>query len=297
MQIRNLSSSGTPDWFAAQTGDLPAARLDRETGRGNSGRHVRAAVILSAGIHARPFLGHAGRLRLLLLLSGATGLALWFPLKWHRWVWQTRQLEQAARLLRHRFPRVGDQLLGIVELAHNEMEQERSESLCRAAMRQVDEEVRDCDFRGAVPDPRHRRWAWATGGVLLLAAAVLGIVPAAGTNALARWLFPWKNTERYTFAQLNQLPDQMVVPLAEPFVVDARLSPRSAWSPEQGRARYGRQEPVLADRDVDQYQFCVATSKGAGRSDHFGRRYEEEDLDCSHVASRADRDRGTYRIA
>ncbi len=199
--------------------------------------------------------------RWLLLLTGATGFALWFPFKWHRWVWQTRQLDQAARLLRHRFPRVGDQLLGIVELAHNEMEQERSESLCRAAMRQVDEEVRDCDFRGAVPDPRHRRWAWATGGVLLLAAAVLGIVPAAGTNALARWLYPWKNTERYTFAQIDQLPDRMVVPLAEPFVVDARLSPRSAWSPEQGRARYGRQEPVLADRDVDQYQFALPPQK------------------------------------
>ncbi len=202
--------------------------------------------------------------RVLLLLCGTTGFALWFPLKWHRWVWQTRQLEQAARLLRHHFPRIGDQLLGIVELAHNELEQERSESLCRAAMRQVDDEVRDCDFSGAVPHPQHRRWAWATGLVLALAAAVLLVVPAAGTNALARWLFPWRDTERYTFVQLQQLPDQMVVPYAEPFVVDASLSDRSEWMPDSGRARYGGQEPVRASLEGAQYQFVLPPQKEGG---------------------------------
>ena len=100
-------------------------------------------------------------LRVAILLTGTAGLAIWFPLKWHRWVWQTRHLEQVARMLRYRYPRLGDQLLGIVELVKSEVEQERSEALCRAAMRQVDEETAKRDFTAAVPHPRHRQWAWA----------------------------------------------------------------------------------------------------------------------------------------
>ena len=202
-------------------------------------------------------------LRLLLLLSGVTSCVLWLPLKWHRWVWRTRHLEQAARLLRHQFPRIGDQLLGIVELAHNALEQERSESLCRAAMRQVDEEVRDCDFRHAVPHPRHRHWAWAAGIVLAVAIVGLAVVPSASVNALARWLFPWQNTERYTFTQLEQLPDQMFVPYAEPFLVNASLSQQSVWLPQLARARYGKQEPVHAPLEDARYQFSLPPQKDA----------------------------------
>jgi hypothetical protein len=201
-------------------------------------------------------------LRLLLLVGGAGGIAIWCPLKWHRWVWQTRQLEQAARLLRHHFPRLGDQLLGIVELAHNDLEQERSESLCRAAMRQVDRQVRDCDFSGAVPSPRHRRWAWAAGVVFVLAASALVLVPAAGSNALARWLFPWRDTQRYTFAQLETLPDSLVVPYAEPFLVSAGLTKQSRWLPAVGRARYGRQAVVEDAREGRQYDFQLPPQKG-----------------------------------
>ncbi len=202
-------------------------------------------------------------LRLTILLVGTTGFAVAFPLKWHRWVWRTRQLEQAARLLRHRFPRVGDQLLGIVELAHNDLEQERSESLCRAAMRQVDEEVKDYDFSGAVPHPRHRHWGWAAGLVVATVALLLALVPAAGTNALARWLFPWRDTQRYTFVKLQDLPDEIVVPYAEPFVVQASLAEDSQWAPAKGYARYGRQGVVTQQRDADRFSFSLPPQKEA----------------------------------
>jgi len=204
-------------------------------------------------------------LRWLLLLAGAAGLAIWFPLKWHRWVWQTRQLEQAARLLRRHFPRIGDQLLGIIELAHNEIEQERSVSLCRAAMRQVDERVRDRDFSSAVPHPRHGRWAWVTSLTLLIALVVLVAVPSAGINALARWLLPWREIDRYTFVQLESLPDQLVVPYAEPFQVHALLSASSPWKPREGKARFGPQTPVPAQRTERGYRFELPPQKQAGR--------------------------------
>ncbi len=60
-----------------------------------------------------------GWVRLCVLAAGAAALGLGVPLKWHRWVWRQRRLEDAARLLRRTFPRLGDQLLGIVELARH----------------------------------------------------------------------------------------------------------------------------------------------------------------------------------
>lgn len=41
----------------------------------------------------------------------------------HHWVWQFRRLDQLARLLSRKMPRIGDQLLGIIELAESRWEQ------------------------------------------------------------------------------------------------------------------------------------------------------------------------------
>ena len=90
------------------------------------------------------------------------------------------------------------------------------------------------EFDDAVPNPRHRIWAWSLIAPILLVLAALVLVPAAGTNALVRWLMPWNDTPRYTFAQLEQVPDSMVVPFAEPFDVNARLSESTAWEPRAG---------------------------------------------------------------
>ena len=200
-------------------------------------------------------------LRGLILTVGTAGLATWLPLVCHRWVWRTRRLEQVARLLRHKFPSLSDQLLGIVELVQSQAEQERSAALCRAAMQQVDAEARDRDFVSAVPKPRHRRWAWAAGTTLAVALAALLVVPAAGTNALVRWLMPWKQTDRYTFAQLDTLPDKLVVPFAEPFPVTATLAAGSAWNPSQASARYGAQQPIRVPLDQGGYRFQLPPQK------------------------------------
>src|SRR4051794_1082176 len=111
-----------------------------------------------------------GWLRLTLLVAGAATLGLGLPLKWHRWVWRQRRLEDAARLLRNKFPRLGDQLLGIVELARmDHAVAGRSERLVEAAMAQAADAVKDKDFTHAVPAARHRHWGWAAAG----AAAVI----------------------------------------------------------------------------------------------------------------------------
>ena len=194
-------------------------------------------------------------LRVLILLTGMVGMVLFLPLKYYNWVWRHRSLEGIARLLQHKFPRFGDHVLGIVELASNRTDQSASPALVEAAMRQVDAEVAKHNLADAVPNPRHRRWAYAAGVPIILVVIGILVIPATSRNTLARWLTPWRNVERYTFAQLEGNADRRVVAYAEPFDVEARLKEDSPWKPESGEARYADQTPVAAERDGATYKF------------------------------------------
>lgn len=201
-------------------------------------------------------------LRASLFIAGAAVLGLGLPLKWHRWVWRQRRLEDAARLLRRTFPRLGDQLLGIVELAHVEAGAAgRSERLVQAAMEQAAEAVKDKDFTHAVPEARHFQWGWAAGATLVLAAAALALVPDAAWNAMARWATPWRDVERFTFAKIEALPDRLVVPYAEPFDLKVRLGKDTRWSPSQAQARISDQPPVMSGLKEGAYPLAFPPQK------------------------------------
>lgn len=201
------------------------------------------------------FIDTPALLRTALLVSGSVGLAIFFPLKCHRWVFGTRRMEQVAILLKHKFPALGDQLLGIVELAHSEKDLGSSTRLAQAAIDQVDQSVRGRDFSDAVPRARHRFWATTLAvpaGLMLLA---LALVPAAGFNAMARWLMPWRDVDRYTFAQVNAMPDRIVVPHGEDFELNAKLAETTRWSPGSASARFSGQPTVNAARQDQAYDF------------------------------------------
>ena len=194
-------------------------------------------------------------LRAVILLIGMVGMVVFLPLKYYKWVWRNRTLDGVARLLQHKYPRFGDHVLGIVELASNRSDQSSSPALVAAAMRQVDEEVAKHNLSQAVPNPRHRRWALAVGLPLILVIIGAMIIPATTRNSLARWLTPWRNVERYTFAQLDGKPDLRVVAYAEPFDVETQLKDESRWKPESGQAQYSKQKPIVAERDGTSYKF------------------------------------------
>ncbi len=203
-----------------------------------------------------------GWVRGVLLAGGAAVLGIGLPLKWHRWVWRQRRLEDAARLLRRTFPRLGDQLLGIVELAKMESgDAGRSERLVRAAMDQAANEVKDRDFTNAVPRARHRQWGWAAAVVVALAAVAFVIVNEAARNALARWIAPWADIERFTFARVEKVPQKMVVPLAESFDLEVKLAKDTQWSPDKATGRIGKQESREVTRTDDAFRFDFPPQK------------------------------------
>ena len=195
-----------------------------------------------------------GWLRLGLFLTAAVACAN-IPWALHRWVWRHRRLEQLARLLARKHPRVGDQLLGIIELVRNDFEQARSPELCEAAIREVAHDARRRDFRDAVPNPRHRLWTGMVAVPLVIALAVLAVFPAAAANAWQRFLLPWKNAPRYTFTMLEPVPAKIVVPHGEPFSVTLDLTKNTVWHPTQGTAQLAAQHPVVASLRDNRYEF------------------------------------------
>jgi hypothetical protein len=201
-------------------------------------------------------------LRLALLVAAAATLGLGLPLKWHAWVWRQRRLEDAARLLRRTFPRLGDRLLGIVELARADHAAEgRSERLVEAAMAQAADAVKDMDFTHAVPEARHRQWGWAAAGVCAMAALAFALVDEAARNAMLRWLTPWRAVERYTFARIEPLPARLVVPYAEPFALPVKLAADTRRTPDEGTARIGDQPTVRAKHESGTYPLAFPPQK------------------------------------
>lgn len=196
-------------------------------------------------------------LRTCILLLGCFGPVFLLPLKIHNWVWRRRRFDQVARLIQRTYPRFGDHLLGIVELTEGGSMEGQSRRLVEAAIRQVDGELEHRDLSKAVPSPTHWRWAWAAGAPLVMVVGLMLVIPAAGRNSLARWAMPWKHLDRYTFTQLKPLPAVQIVPYAEPFQVDSTLNENSPWNPDSASARYGDQEPLIAEREGATYQFGV----------------------------------------
>jgi len=187
------------------------------------------------------------------------------PLAFHRWIWGTRGLDRLARLIAHRFPSLGDQLLGIVELVRSQGEQQRSRGLCEAAIAQVAEVAARHDLRSAVPRPRHRLWMALAAAPLLLAGALALITPAAAANAWQRFLEPWRFMERFTFARIGRLSSTLVIPHGEATDVVVNLDTDSAWRPARATARVGAAPPLAALRDGDRYTLQVPPQVGEVR--------------------------------
>ena len=173
-------------------------------------------------------------LRLFLFLCGLAGVAA-ASLLWARhWVWRPRDLEAMATLVQKKYRRLGDRLLGIVELAgEREHLSNFSPALYHAAIAQVAEEALKFDFRKSVNARPARNFGWTAAGLsLCLLAAVLAL-PQASWNAFARWVQPVANVPRYTLVVLDGFPEKLIVAHGEPFEVSGSVRYRSFWKPSR----------------------------------------------------------------
>ncbi|MBM4156745.1 MAG: hypothetical protein FJ221_17210 [Lentisphaerae bacterium] len=188
-----------------------------------------------------------GPVRLGLALAGLAGLAFSAAYWGRRWIWGRRNDRALSRMIQRRFPKLGDRLLGAVELAEGgEHPGLGSPALRRAAVAQVAREATAYDFTRAVATRSARRVA--TAGLLLLAAVatVVWHFPQAGRNALLRWIRPLAPVERFTFVRIEDMPSELVVAHGEPFEIACAVRSGSRWRPERAACRVGRQPRIEA---------------------------------------------------
>jgi len=178
-------------------------------------------------------------LRLLFTLAGWAGFLIFAFRYANRWVWRRRSVRGLAVIVQKRYHRLGDRLLGIVELADpTGRPSNYSPELCAAAIAQVATEASTFDFQQAATERQPRRYLLA---FLLLAALVTLLAlatPEAAWNALLRWAWPMSDVDRYTFVTIEPLPDHLVVAQGEPFDITLGLAPHSYWRPRAARSRF-----------------------------------------------------------
>jgi len=197
-------------------------------------------------------------IRLVILISGTSLFAIFAPLWIRRWVHGHRREEQLARLIAKKFPKLGDRLLGVVELQdQTEASASLSPELRAAAMAHVAQQASHRNMAEALPASRHKKLALGVGATVILTIIAFFLAPKAGLNSLERWLMPFTKTERYTFTQLNlsHLPNPYPVAYGEPFQITVPLAETSDRSPAIARARYGQQEWLESSLEEGQYQF------------------------------------------
>ncbi|WP_425397333.1 hypothetical protein [Aeoliella sp.] len=178
------------------------------------------------------------------------------PYYLHRWVWSYRSPTQLARLLSRKLPRVGDQLLGVLELSESESEQARSWRLCQAAIEQVATDAEHRDFTEATPDSHAKSAVWTATLTVGLGVLLLLCLPLAARNAWARFVAPWSDTPRYTFAAVEPVPHDLVVPHGEEFPLTLQLTEQSAWHPADASLQLTARS-LSANQQDGTYRFDV----------------------------------------
>ena len=184
-------------------------------------------------------------LRVLIFLAGLAGAAA-SALRWMRhWVWHRRDLRALATLVQKKYRRLGDRLLGIVELANEQKHSANfSPALYHAAIEQVAGEAQKFDFQQSVNPHDARRFGWMAGGLCGGLAVLCLALPQAGWNSFLRWLEPVGGIARHTLVALDGFPHELVVPHGEPFEISGSVRYLSFWKPAHVAARLGLQTKV-----------------------------------------------------
>jgi hypothetical protein len=175
-----------------------------------------------------------------------------------RWIWQRRDLKSLANLVQKKYRRLGDRLLGIVELANEERHNANfSPALYHAAIYQVADEARGYDFSQSVSTRAARKTASLAAGLVGCSILLFAILPQPSWNAFMRWALPTANIARFTLVTLEGLPKELIVPHGEPFNIAATVHYRSFWKPRHAFGLWPRQPAVESGVEGGQVRLQV----------------------------------------
>lgn len=168
--------------------------------------------------------------------------AVVLPFTLNKWVFKHRRKNQIAQLIAKKFPHLGDQILGVIELEEQNGKNISAE-LRAAAMQKVSSDVQKRDLSGALPSSQRLKLSLGILAVLGLVAIGCISLPIEGVvNSLKRWATPWSDTQRFTFTKIDLTPykDGFIVAKNEPFDLNLQLEKGSRKEIE-GQVRLGKE--------------------------------------------------------
>lgn len=155
--------------------------------------------------------------------------------------------DQLLIMIQNSHPSLGDGLQGALELA-NETSRPANISfeLCQAAIDQVATTSRSLDFTEAVPVVDKKKNLIKAAIVFLLVIFLATLDLTALKNSFSRWINPFAATERYTFVQMEKLPEEMIVLKGEDFTLNIQQKNGSKIQAESIKYHLGDVEKFQA---------------------------------------------------
>ena len=206
------------------------------------------------------------------ILSALVVLLWWLRL----WVFRPRDLRALAVLVQRKYRRLGDRLLGIVELSDEASRPAYfSPELYRAAITQVTDEAVKYNFSDAANRTRTNRQLLASAGLLVLVLLPALILPDATWNSFRRWIAPLARIPRFTLVELAGMPQERIVAHGEKFAFSGKVTYRSFWKPARVQLQLANGQRLPARAENGQFTFEVPSqvqdAKGvvrAGDAEH-----------------------------
>lgn len=168
-------------------------------------------------------------LRIINLIIGISIFAIFVPMWLNKWLFKHRKENQIATLIAKKFPHLGDEILGVIELDAASAKYS-SKDLRAAAMLTVAKNSAQRDFTLALPTSYLIKLSTTLIICIILILSFLFIIPQSGFfSTVKRWILPWSNTERFTYTKLDveAYKNGLIVPKGEPFNLDISLHPES----------------------------------------------------------------------
>lgn len=179
-------------------------------------------------------------LRLLILLLGvggslaAIGRFLFFcRARINSPFWLARQLRKVHR-------RLGEKLLGIVELSNRWQTREgavESSGLFDAAQRKLADEIAELDASDIFSARRDLKSHLLLLVLLCITVSAFLAFPQLIPNSIERWINPWSDAKRKTLTQLGIAGNALITPSNEEFVLRIPLAAESMMSPSTAKIR------------------------------------------------------------
>lgn len=181
-------------------------------------------------------------LRFGLFLAGLTPFLILIYYTIHHVFRERRDFKNLSVLVQKHHQKLGDSLLGVIELAENkDLSENVSRELCSAAITSIAEKSESMDFCEAINREKLKRFLACTLALLIILLDLFIFTKPAFCSSLLRYLAPFSQTERFTYVKISGIPQKITVPHGEAFEITCQAADPSSYKPSSVKFRTGKE--------------------------------------------------------